>query len=160
MPTFGGLLTLLNEHYAANKIAVPANLRELVEDYICRHVPEGFCNGDGSKNATHAVTLADIRTNTQKLMDGGLVTPGEASRRIDICLACAYNDRRLCPSCVGLVAWAKKLVNRSLPRDEWLGVCGIDASALPAKVHMKQIAEDARYPAPCWVGKDQRGKAS
>ena len=152
-PTREGLLTALRAHYSANSIAPPPNLPELVEDYICRHVSPGFCTGEGTAAFGRVVSLRDIRENTQKLLAGGLASPGEAARRVDICLACEYNDRRMCPSCVGLVAWAQRLVNRSLPRDAWLGVCGVDASALPAKVHMNSVPANADYPGNCWVGK-------
>lgn len=151
-PTSQGLLQAVRGHYAANQIAVPANLWDLIEDYICRHVPESFCSGRGTSVRT--ITLHEIRTNTQKLLARGRVTPGEASRRVDICLQCEFNDRRMCPTCVGLVAWAKRLVASSVPRDEWLGVCAVDGTALPAKIHLCPRRGEGEYPTACWVGKD------
>ena len=153
-PTFSRLLQAVGEHYASNNIGIPPDLKAVIEDYICRHVPVGFCSNPEEGSDTTAVSLSDIRNATTALLPAGLATPGEAKRRLDICLACQYNDRRMCPTCVGLVDWAKHLVKRSLPRDEWLGVCGIDATALPAKIHIKKVPDDPAYPDTCWVRKE------
>lgn len=148
-----GLLFKLYQHYKLNDLTVPENLQELIEHQMCQRLPEGFCVGVGER--THrAVTLTQVRERTQALLGEGLVTPGEARRRLDICGECKYNDRRMCSSCVGLVDWARRLVKRNTPRAEWLGVCGIELTALAARVHLKANPDAEGYPPNCWVGKE------
>lgn len=155
--SMSGVIEQVISHLHTNELPVPDNLRDLVEDYICRQVPAGFCYGDSDgRSITRATTLSSIRANTLSLkMKGhGLVVPGVARKRIDVCLPCAYNDHRLCPSCVGLISWARKQVGRQCPRDEWAGVCTVDVTAIAAKVHINKIAPNEDYPSHCWVGKE------
>jgi hypothetical protein len=148
------LLAQVSKYLSDNAREVPPDLEAKVEDYICRNVPEGFCFGsaDGRPRA-RIVTLASIRDATTRMVmqGGGRVDLGDAKKRVDICGQCPHNDRRMCPSCVGLVSWARRLVNTQCPRDEWLGVCAVDGTALPAKVHVKTIPGSPDYPENCWV---------
>lgn len=148
------LLSSIEAHLTANDHPVPKDLRALVEDYICRNVPEGFCFGDaGDRPRARVVTLESIQAGTKAAVKagGGLVDPGQARKRVDNCSACKHNDRRMCPTCIGLVSWARRLVGTECPRDQWLGVCDVDSVALPAKVHLKKVAENPDYPPSCWV---------
>lgn len=151
------LLNKVRMHLAENGKPLPDNLASVVEDYICRHVPPGFCYGD-DEGRPHAriVTLGGIRENTIRIArHSRLVDPGEAKLRLERCSKCPMNDRRLCPSCVGLIAWARNLVKRSCPRDEWLGVCAVDITALAAKIHVASVPVVSGYPDTCWVVKGE-----
>ncbi len=153
-PTFERVMERIVSHLKVNKLPVPDDLAARVEDYICRHVPPGFCFGESTGPRARTVTLAQIRDKTAALVAAGdKVTPGEARLRLGICGQCKSNDRRVCPSCVGLIGWCQKLVGRSCPGDEWLGVCAVDAVALTAKIHVAQVPADEAYPANCWVGR-------
>jgi|LSQX01.2.fsa_nt_gb hypothetical protein len=153
-PTFTGLLSQLYEHYKSNNIPTPVNLPELAEHYMCARLPEAFCVGEGERTA-RATTLRDITKATEQLVSGGLVAEDVARMRLDVCLKCALNDRQLCSSCTGLMHWAKRLVRRSLPRDEWLGVCSADITALPARIHLRNTPEGVEYPEHCWAYKHE-----
>ncbi len=153
-PTLEGVRAVVVAHLKSNRLPVPEDLTARIEDYICRHVPPGFCDGKSSGPRARTVTLAQIREKTAALVSaGGRVTPGEARLRLGICGQCKSNDRRVCPSCVGLVGWCQRLVGRTCPGDEWLGVCAVDAVALTAKIHVAQVPADEAYPANCWVGR-------
>jgi len=156
-PTMSTLLDAVRGHLRANGLPVPGDLAAVVEDYVCRHAPEGFCYGDAEgRPVVRGVTLPQIKAATQRLVAaGGRTTPGEARTRVDICGRCACNDRRMCPSCVGLISWARKLVGASCPRDEWLGVCSVDCVALAAKVHVARVPGDEGYPEGCWARKTE-----
>lgn len=160
-PTMSSLLAQVERHLQENKLEVPENLPALVEDFICRNVPEGFCYGDPEgRPITKAVTLANIQNNTQDMVNagGGVVAPGVARQRLETCLQCPANNRKMCSSCIGLISWARKLVGTSCPRDSYAGVCTVDATAIAAKVHVKNIAPNADYPPECWVMKENKNE--
>ena len=156
-PTMRRLLELVRGHIEANGRELPANLADLVEDYICRNAPAGFCYGDPEgRPVVRGVSLSQIKEATLRLVSaGGRASPGEARRRIDACGGCPCNDRRMCPTCVGLVSWARRLVHADCPRDEWLGVCSVDCVALPAKIHVAKVPWNDGYPEGCWVRKTE-----
>jgi len=146
------LLSKLADYYNENKLTPPDNMKAVVEDYMCRFMPETFCHGDDDgKPRKKVVTLSTIREETLKIAAGNpRVLPGEAKRRALICSECPRNDRQMCTSCSGLQAWARKLAGKSIEGlDAVLGVCEIDATALSAKVHLQDIP-DGDYPENCW----------
>lgn len=149
-PTMGGLLAALRTHYNANALPVPPDLEALVEHHMCGRLPEGFCEGDGERTV-RAVSLHDIRRNTEAERTATLVPMAEAQVRADACLRCPRNDTRLCPVCVGLTAWALRLVGRrKVARVEYLGVCEVTATALAATVNYDSPKGGGEFPEGCW----------
>jgi hypothetical protein len=153
------LLLKVRIHATVEKIELPQNLEEVVVDYMCRKLPNDFCYGslDGRPRA-RVVTMAKIKDITlAKARQNGRVGKAEASRRAVTCANCAQDDRTLCPSCVGLLAWSRKLVGSTLaPRDEWLGVCNVDAASLSAVVHIDEKNPEGDFPDNCWRKTDGR----
>ena len=151
--TMSGLLRIIRAFSESRKLSVPDDLEAAVEDYMCRRLPEGFCRGtlDG-RERYKVITIDGVRKATMALAAGNpRVTLGEARRRAEICSQCGQNDQTMCPSCVGLVTWARRMVGQSLGAvEEWLGVCLVDQVALSAKIHMKNIPEHDGYPDNCW----------
>lgn len=151
--TPSALYERLRMHYTENQLAMPSDIEARVMDFMCRRLPPGFCYGtDDGRPRAKVLTLQQIRESTSALVRvGGRVDPGVARQRIAICGRCPKNDRSVCPTCVGLVAWAKRLVRSTFVGvDEWLGVCAVDGTALPAKVHVRDIPENPEYPETCW----------
>jgi hypothetical protein len=151
-PSLPGLETHLRRYYQANGIPVPANLMVLVEDFICRRMPKGFCSGGDPE--VRVVTLAMVRERTVEVLSRPLVDPGTAALRGKICGQCKHNDRTLCPSCVGLVAWSLQVVGQlQQGYHNWLGVCELDCTAVPAKIYSKsvQVPEGYSRPEGCWM---------
>ena len=110
--TMNQLLTRLGAHYTQNHLPVPEGLREIVADFMCRRLPTGFCTGDGPPVGVQIYTVADIRERSrrQATLSTGFVLPAEAVERAKICANCPKNDRSICPTCSGMVAWAIRLV--------------------------------------------------
>jgi hypothetical protein len=144
------------KHYRENDLKVPADYKAVARDYLCRHLPEGFCTGDlDGKPRARVITLQQVKASTSTLAAGNpRVTVGEARRRADTCSRCPQNDKSVCTSCVGVTAWATRLAGQRLGGlDDWLGICGVDATALVAKVHMRNIPDNDEYPNDCWRNK-------
>ena len=150
--TWTGFLAKVRKHYADNELVCPDNLAEIAVDFMCRYLPERFCYGD-EPSGIRAMTLSDVKAATLKLAyQNGRVPPGEARERMQICGACPRNDRSMCPTCVGLVAWAEKLAGMRPAggTGEWLGICGVDGTALPATTCMENVPGGEDYPDNCW----------
>jgi hypothetical protein len=148
-----GLLARIRGHYADNGLVVPSDIEARVEDHVCRHVPEGFCYGDlDGRPRARVVTLDQIRSKTTALAAGRpRAHPGLARQRAEICGKCSQNDRSACPTCVGLVSWAQRLGGNDLGGiANWLGICAVDLTAIPAKVQLKDVPDDPGYPETCW----------
>ena len=149
-----GLETAVRKHYSTNGIMVPVSLKASIEDFMCHRLPKGFCSG--GEPTVRVVSLREIRWATEAVLRkaGGVVSRGEAKRRAGICGGCDRNDRTMCPTCVGLVAWGLQVVKQpALGFEAWLGVCAIDCAALSAKVYGKSIPAAGGYPEACWVPK-------
>ena len=154
--TMSGAKLKVKAHMRENGIEVPEDLEARIEDHICRHAPEGFCFGDlDGKPRARVVTLQSVKTNTSSLQAGNSrIDIGMARTRARTCGQCKMNDRSACPSCVGMVAWARRMAGRQLGGlDEWLGVCMVDAVAIPVKVHLSHIPSNPDYPDDCWRNK-------
>lgn len=134
-------------------IEVPGDLEALIEDYMCKHLPQGFCTGPRPMDQQPVVTMIQVRQLTQERTRGRRrVTPGEVRERIDICLRCPMNDLRICPTCSGMTGWALQLVGRDrAAQDAYLGVCRVDHVLLPAKVTLANNPILGQPPDNCWV---------
>ena len=155
-PTRGGVITAIRAHYEVNSIPVPTNIDEMLQEFMCRRLPKGFCLG--AEPTIKVVTLAKIRAKTEAMVraGGGCVSPGEARRRAGVCGSCLKNDRTLCPTCVGLVAWGLRAVRqRPLGFEAWLGVCAVDVTAVSAKVYVNNVSHREEAPEGCWVPKEE-----
>lgn len=146
-PTFIGLELLVREHYYNNDIRLPEALPAAIEDYMCRHLPEGFCTGrtDGEVRRAKTLTFWVVSDNTFRMLshDGVFEKPEEAERRAKICLSCNNNLMGICSSCSGLkLRFAAQMRGLSTTQDRFLGVCAIDGSLLTAKVYAPlEVAE-------------------
>jgi len=151
------LLETIREHYAANRLDAPAELAALVEDFVCRHVPEGFCFGESDQPRAHVATYWQIKNRTKKATEAGLVPGRVAERRAGVCVGCPLNSHAICPTCTGIRDWARQLVEyRSTFEDLKLGTCEATALYLPAVVHAAEAGVASfvaiEKPANCWIG--------
>lgn len=162
----GDLLWHVRQHYLANKLPVPDNLQAVVQNYMCLHLPEGFCEGELEPLAKRAapLTFFSIVQFTQALVHkltkaDFFVSQEEAERRARICLRCPENSKNLCTTCNGLRSLAAALIgNRQATSvDAKLEACAVCGCALRAKLHVNRayIAESAKrlkeYPPYCWM---------
>jgi len=155
-PTMSGLLRAIDKHYRDSGILVPPSLSELVEEYMCKYLPSGFCTGKPSGDRK-IMGLSEIKEKTLKaIRTADTRAPvGDVKERAAICGNCPKNNRSMCPSCIGLVGWAERQVGTQFVNGEkWLGVCEVDAVALPAKIHLNNAEDDvSSHPDHCWKHK-------
>lgn len=162
--TLEDVLRKVHDNLTANGHPVPENLKALVCDYICRHVPEKFCIGDAeNRPRIRALTMFQIMEFTSLLFkrftvsrDKFFVAQPEAVRRAGICAKCPENNRTICTTCNGLKPWAAKMVaNRKTNLDKILGVCTICGCVLSAKIHvaLEYLKGSGKtvYPLNCWL---------
>ena len=147
----------IRAHYISNKLECPKDILTLIEDHMCRYMPKGFCHGRNEGDPLpKVVILNEIKKATNELAAGNpRVNIGVARSRAVICSGCVKNDKSMCPTCIGLVGWAQRLAGASIGgMADCLGVCSVDATALPAKVHMTNVPDSPEYPGNCWRKKN------
>ena len=156
----------IRDHYSANGLKVPDNLSELVEVFICKNVPEGFCEGDLPGVKPKRLDFFSVLGATELLFkrvisrDEKFYVPlAEASKRALICSTCPMNLLHMCTTCNGLRSTFQKLVsNRTTSYDSRIGVCAACGCGLTAKIHISKqflpaMPESARAEVPenCWA---------
>jgi hypothetical protein len=155
-PERAGLLRQIVTYVVQNGLTMPDDLEAAVEDYTCRQIPAGFCEGDDDgRPRSLALTMADIRGRTVRLITGeSLADRGMATERAVVCAKCPNNDRTACPTCTGLVAWGVRLVRgQELPGySDVLGVCTVDGCLMVAGVFAKSTVRPDQAPSNCWRG--------
>ena len=162
-PTLADVQRQVEEHYALNKMAIPGNLGALIEDFVCRHVDPGFCEGDAEgRPQARPVTIWHIVHATKLLFNRAFqsdffVPRSEAERRASICARCPRNVAGICSGCHGMASrFASVLHSRTTSRDSSLHVCLACGCYLPAKVHVaNKYLDDSRLPVEdvpdfCW----------
>jgi len=148
-PDFAGLELKVREHMYTNDIRVPAGLAALIEDFMCRNLPDSFCIGmpDGEFKRVKTLNVWTVSDNTFRMIPGsgdkGFVKPDEAERRAMICLSCNNNLMGICSACSGLkLRFASQMRGLSTIQDRFLGVCAVDGSLLKVKVYAPlEVAE-------------------
>jgi len=142
----------------ANKEPIPENLLALIEDYMCRRLPKGTCDGQDDRpvhetiplffEVSHAMDLF-FRTNKSKVSYCG---SNDAIKRMRICLCCPRHFMGICTSCDGLRATARNYVGqRTTSLDSQAGACSIYRLPLVAIVHVNNLTRNAFCPGECWV---------
>jgi hypothetical protein len=144
----------------------PEDLREQVEEYMCRFLPAGFCRQKGEfagVSLRQVVSFTEFmgRTMLQKLRKGRAVyvEEEEAWRRAEICKTCPFHAPSFCSSCLGL----SQKVMSMLPAERRaasfgkLGACTKCGCLLQAKVNFDKsvlkslVQRDLEYPSHCWM---------
>jgi hypothetical protein len=153
--TMSDLLAKVRRFAKSKDIEIPADLEPVVVDYMCRKLPEDFCYGDlDGRGRSRTVTMNQLKENTlEKLNAAGntRVLIPEATRRAVTCAGCDRNDRTLCPTCVGMIAWARRQTRRNLGvKEDWVGVCAVDAVILAAMLHIDDKNPEGEFPEHCW----------
>ena len=156
-------------HLSANGLAAPDNLWGVIEDYICRNSPEGFCDNQSESKPRmdyfSVLQFSEVLFNKIRAFARGeefLVSKDEADARAKVCIGCPLNARHFCVSCTGLrETLAKFVANRRSKFDGWLGVCKVCGCVLASKIHVKKkfLATSEQQlqevPENCWLRKEQ-----
>jgi len=159
MPSRMKLREAVYQVYRKAQEAVPDNLEALMEDYMCRRLPEGFCTGtDDGRPRAKVATIQGIRRDTENMvsLSTGFAPPTKSKFNATKCMSCPMNNRNMCTTCSGVNAWASRRVGRpDTPAIfNWLGICEVDVTALAAKVHLEGLPNNDEYPDTCWVRED------
>lgn len=159
--SFDALMGLAREALEAEGSPVPADLRAVLEDHMCRSLPKGFCDGDPKivrptylsiLNATDyiAKTASDAGGyGRQKMQD--------IERRGELCSTCPMHHLQMCVTCNGLMsAFDKYKIGRRTPYDRSLRVCRATLGLLPILIHAdaKYIKPLQELPDHCWIKKE------
>lgn len=159
-------------HLKANGKPVPGDLDVLIQDHICKQIPERFCadehgarrSGGPNGSFDFSAILQGTRTLVNWFMTGmERESESEIARRSAICAVCAFN--RQPEGCTGcnmptLMGVVNTVVGgRELPGDADLKGCAICSCALRAKVRLplallrKHTSLDqlSRFPSHCWL---------
>ena len=136
------------------------DLRDAIEDYMCRNLPDGFCTGksDNPPVSYHSVVQATTRLVETAAKAGkfGHVTASRIDVRASACLDCPMHSMSLCLACEGILAdFARYTSGRRTPYDKTLRVCRACMCAVPLMLHADASAVPAaEYPANCWIPKE------
>jgi len=154
------LVTLVHRHYEANALPPPADLAAKVEDYICRNVADGFCDGDDEglpRGRYRNLTFWQVVRRTEQVIRGAtFVSRDTAEARADVCLRCTHNLRSFCLSCDGLRSHVQALLgSRSMRLDDYLGVCGLAGTVISGMAFLTDPASEieGEQPPKCWLRK-------
>lgn len=149
------LLSKVAQAYTAAGKPAPEPLRAHVEDYICRHVPRGFCLGRYPENHPIFLTPHVLKDRCQELArkTPRRADPGTVLSRMNICGPCPANSKSFCLSCTGLTDWALRLARRTkIGQDEAMGVCTHAKIMVSLLVSLDPIASEPgeNCPETCW----------
>lgn len=163
------------QHYSANRIDHPTNLKELIQDYVCHERPGPWCHEDGVTFPETPIAGDDSPTTMEKLVVATrsiarhilhgrhTVSQAEANRRSEICVGCPKNKPiegcRPCNSSAMEAAIAYIVGSKGTPNDARLLGCVACGCHLRAKVWVKHEhivtgmteTQRARYWVNCWV---------
>lgn len=158
--------------YGRQQLPVPDDLDALMEDYMCRHLPAGFCNGPTKQPEGDQCLLSwrSIWEGTLTLIRAWLAgnraqaPMHEIEQRASICVQCPLNAPSVaCLACYGIPAlFARRMGGRAVSqKDHQLHVCQACCCLLKAKVVLSEeilrttsphnyFAGDEQRP-PCWM---------
>lgn len=166
-----GIVAKVERILRANKMDVPPNLADIIEDQIARRIPNA--GRRPSLAASIIRSSAAIISGTQTLLaltmrrssEKRFVEQEEAERRAEVCLtmndgkACPYNRKDACFGCDGIYTLVKIWFRgKKTTKDDRLFACNVCGCLNSAQVHVQSdillagtkpvIA--AQYPLGCW----------
>lgn len=163
-------------HRDANRLPIPDDYREFLEDAACRETnPPGNRCGEAkpkprASGPIPVLLLSHVerflKTVWQAIVDRKFVSPDEALRRVEVCLDCPLRTTMPggCTGCYSLLDKAKKILGKRGAieiREDLDGfkrdVCGACGCVIPLKVVLENAtlnkAEGSERPAyweKCW----------
>ena len=149
--------------YREISVDVPGNLEELVQDFMCQSLPDGFCDGHPTiSNPTWHSVLNSTQAMARKAEASGKAGPQmmqELERRVGICQACPEHSVSMCITCNGLLsAFDSFRRGRRTSLDRNVRVCRATHGLLPVVVHLDPecVVPAAGFALPpgCWAKKE------
>ena len=135
---------------------VPANLAELIQDYMCQSLPEGFCTG---KPTIKVPRFNDVLRATTAMAQAaergggyGRQVMQEIERRSRTCQGWPMHDLTMCVTCNGLMSAFDHYRNgRRTPFDRNVRVCRASSGLIPVMLHMDAKYVRGELPDGCWA---------
>ena len=149
---FEPLISKVRAAYASAGKPTPEPLARVVEEYICNHVPRGFCLGTYLSHPPDYMTPQAVQSRSLAVSSTGRVDPGTALSRMKICGSCPKNSKAICLSCTGLTDWAVRLAGRTkIGMDDALGICLCDRILISLLVSLNlPVVTPDDHPSACW----------
>jgi len=156
------LLSKVVAHRNANKLLIPDDLAERIEDWMCRDMPDGICVDSESGAPMRGVTrVAETLVNATLgvFKKSRIVKEKEANSRAGVCAGCSHNVLVPgCGSCRGVNHIIQGMIgSRWTAVDSKLNSCERCGMLLRVLVHCGTAAikgsVDARISKPenCWL---------
>lgn len=151
---FDDLVLKVCEHRKANSLAIPIDIMDQVETFICYRIPEDLVLGKLDRKVT-PYSLHAIMRFTQKFLAqiaGHLVDQETAETRAKQCVACSMNKSVVCMDCQGLDIWIRTWTGgRRTSIDDRLHACLADGVFVQASVHADvEFTQAKELPGNCW----------
>ena len=146
---------------------VPSDLGDLIEDYMCQSLPDGFCTGKPTissptwhnvKNATDAMLK-----KAQAANKAGPQMMQTLEARVNTCQGCPMHDLHTCITCSGLLSSFDHFRSgRRTGLDRNVRVCRASHGLLPVQIHLDPscipAAKGFAFPDGCWVKETSNGR--
>jgi len=170
--THDGLVESVAAHRKANGRPVPDNLSDIIADWICRRLPDGWCidSATGAANMnTGRRTVTELlrRSREAQRAPGWGQGAWNAPARAAICARCPNHVPAVgCPGCVGLDDQLRSMLQGfELPNLKWLQACRVSGTFVAIEVFSDPAPEQpptgpgrAAYPDHCWKSEAYRKK--
>jgi hypothetical protein len=154
-----------HDHLKGNGLPVPLDLRQQMEEQLCKTLPAGWCE-EFDPNRVEPITRlhrGDIIEGMEVFLRWGVqkkpvTDQDESERRAAICANCYLNVQvQGCSSCYQVAEELTKRFHTS--RDNQLAACAVCKCWLKAKVHfplriLESVDSDWKqqnYPSFCWL---------
>lgn len=154
------------KHLEANKLPVPHDLGDIIEDQICQFIGPEHCTWGAEEYAAHPTMDGHDVMNGAKVMLGWVlggtpyVATSEAERRASICSSCVMNmPVGMCMACAGLSKIVTRITaGRRTSYDQFLHSCAICKCSNKAQIWLpldtlhRGVTPDINegFPIHCW----------
>jgi len=151
--SYADLEAQVARYLADKKQEIPLNLRALIQDFMCRRLPDSCCAGEGARiPGSVAPSFFVLLKNLDKIRGRPFVQARVAEDRAVVCRACRHNNLGGCGACNGLEGQALAAVGgRRVLARAYLGNCTIVAVPAYALVWVEKPAAPEGLPENCWI---------
>lgn len=166
-PHMQGLVAKVIIHRKSNKFEIADNLSDVIEDWLCRHLPPGLCRDNSGRISTrgihyrtaeNAVRNSSLLSRIMRRSGRNPVNKKISDKRAAVCVACEFNLAMAgCMSCRGVKSIIDNMrYGKKTSHDKQLRVCGVCGVLnhvhvfIDDKTIRETIEKVTEYPDQCW----------